>query len=504
MTDAFDWRAKAKALAQELDFPGAIEQALPPDAPPPGLWPRPWIVACSGGADSTALLLCLAGQFPKAAVGRQITVAHFNHQTRGAESDADAIFVQAMAEGLGLPCRVGLWQDYAQHTHRPAAQASEQLLRIGRERFFSDLEPDNAPCLRFMGHQRDDVAETLLIAVSRGSHPSGMATAPLPWSRAQGGQRIIVRPLLSRSRAAIEQALSKLAIPWREDTSNQTDRHLRNRLRHQVIPPWVAAADRDPMAGAAQFRQSLQRLSQSHSYLIGSVLENLVDETEAFDFCKVEGWPWAAKHELLATWLERQSEGRFFPETDTIDAILKAGTRRDPFTCTVAPGVHVVVQDGLAKVVALDAAPDDGPLPWPALLLKPDTEVRNAAGCQVAAEAFDIDSTFREAIMAGQYSNVVCVFLDEGECRAMAVEGEFGFQLRGWHTGDRYRPLNAPGSATLQDLFVNHKIPARERRRLPVVCVGGHIVWVPGLPPAHALRIRPESRRALRLTYQAP
>jgi tRNA(Ile)-lysidine synthase len=116
-------------------------------------------------------------------------------------------------------------------------------------------------------------------------------------------------------------------------------------------------------------------------------------------------------------------------------------------------------------------------------------------GAMLTAREIAITQGLRGRILAGEFdpSREVYVSLEE-------AAPPFG--VRSWLPGDRYRPLGAPGSAKLHDLFINRKIPAGRRLLLPVVCDGrGRIVWVPGLPPADEVKISNDSGVGLRLTY---
>jgi tRNA(Ile)-lysidine synthase len=70
--------------------------------------------------------------------------------------------------------------------------------------------------------------------------------------------------------------------------------------------------------------------------------------------------------------------------------------------------------------------------------------------------------------------------------------------------GDAYRPLGAPGTAKVSDLLIDRKVPAGDRESLPVVLVDGNVAWVPGVAPAHDLRLGGPQEGALRLTWQGP
>jgi tRNA(Ile)-lysidine synthase len=78
------------------------------------------------------------------------------------------------------------------------------------------------------------------------------------------------------------------------------------------------------------------------------------------------------------------------------------------------------------------------------------------------------------------------------------------FTARPWQAGDRFHPLGAPGSAKLQDLFVNRKVPVEKRGVLPVICSGdGGILWVPGFAPAEDAKVTYSSTAGVQLTYRS-
>jgi tRNA(Ile)-lysidine synthetase-like protein len=79
-----------------------------------------------------------------------------------------------------------------------------------------------------------------------------------------------------------------------------------------------------------------------------------------------------------------------------------------------------------------------------------------------------------------------------------------GLVLRQRRPGDRFVPLGAPGSTTLQDFFVNHKVPREDRERVPVLAAGNEIVWLAGFRIGERWKVGPESPGALRIRLVGP
>lgn len=213
------------------------------DGRPPG---ERWAVALSGGADSVALLLLIRAHWP----GHRVRVLHFNHRLRGRESDADERFCRRMASMSGAAFLAGRWR------LKPAGRATEAQARAARLEFFSKAMSRGGEELLWLGHQQDDIAETILMRLGRGSGTTGLS-APRPLQRLD--RRWNVRPLLTLKREEIRAALRSAGIGWRDDSSNEAEHHLRNRMRLRVIRAWRAIEPgRDVLAGVCLSRERLE------------------------------------------------------------------------------------------------------------------------------------------------------------------------------------------------------------------------------------------------------
>ena len=213
---------------------------------------RPWVVSVSGGCDSVALALLVWAHWPRRR--ERLVIAHFDHRLRGEASAGDARFCRGLARGLGVKFVLGLWQ-------HPVAHASEAATRAARMAFIDDVLHDARAEVVWTGHQRDDVAETMLMRMSRGSGTGGLA-APRPVQR-HGRSGCRLRPLLGLTRADLLTAMATAGGVWREDESNHGLDYFRNRVRAQVIPEWVETAGRDATGGAALSRELLEEDDQA-------------------------------------------------------------------------------------------------------------------------------------------------------------------------------------------------------------------------------------------------
>lgn len=244
--------------ASRVDWPEAarrLARSLPPECLHPSVrrWlgesTGAWTVAFSGGADSLAVLLLLWAQWPERRRG--LLALHFNHRLRGRAADADARFCAAVCARLGVRFQVGRWE------RAEDAPSSETAARAARMAFFDDVMTRSRRRVLWFGHHENDLAESILMRLARGSGLEGLA-APRPVHRVAGA-RVHVRPLLRLSKAKLVAALREHGIPWREDASNAEGDRLRNRLRRDVVPRWLAAEpERDVLAGIGRSRDQLE------------------------------------------------------------------------------------------------------------------------------------------------------------------------------------------------------------------------------------------------------
>jgi tRNA(Ile)-lysidine synthase len=209
------------------------------------------LVAASGGADSTALLIgvdALAHEF-----GYRVHAAHLHHGLRGVEADGDLAFVRALCRRLGVPLTAARWDVRARMRRR--GLSGQAGLRTLRRAFLTAVAARTGAVRIATAHTADDQLETLLLRIARGAGLTGLG--------AMSGRRgAWVRPLLDVPRAWIEADLRAARQTWREDASNGDLRYARNRVRHQVVPALleVAGAPGRPAAREAVTRRTALRL----------------------------------------------------------------------------------------------------------------------------------------------------------------------------------------------------------------------------------------------------
>jgi tRNA(Ile)-lysidine synthase len=184
------------------------------------------LLAVSGGPDSVALAHAV-GQMATQGRGRAI-LAHFNHNTRGQASQDDADFVQQLALELGFSAVI--------ESRPTGAPDDEASLREDRYRFLHQQARRLGARYVATGHSADDVVETLLLQLFRGTGLAGLAALPPFREFSIGDDLILVRPMLEVRRDQVLDYLASRHAAYRVDASNEDPKYARNWLRHCGIP----------------------------------------------------------------------------------------------------------------------------------------------------------------------------------------------------------------------------------------------------------------------------
>jgi tRNA(Ile)-lysidine synthase len=410
-------------------------------------------VAVSGGADSVCLLRLLHDLAQSWDLA--LTVLHLDHGLRGAESRADAAFVEALAAQLG--CGFLLREAAIDSTGN-----LEQAARDARLAFFRDAMRDQNLAAVATGHTRDDQAETVLFRFLRGSGTAGLAgIRPVT---ADG----IVRPLLETSRAEIEAWLRECDFGWREDSTNATGAFARNRIRHGLLPQlerdWNPAL-RDTLCQTAEWARAEEAYWEAEVERRSACLV----DSGGFVLCSVEDltpMPVAAARRVVRRAIERVKGDLRGIDFAHVESILGLARDTEGHGRVQAAGIDVfrsfnrmrfgpIVPDGIAdRNFRVDA-----PIPGVARV--------DLAGIELSLELIEMPEGFNRDRCV---YNVNMGWLDRARLPDSLV-------LRNWRPGDQYQPMGRSRAEKIKTLFQEFRIPIWERRHWPILLNGDSIVW---------------------------
>lgn len=193
------------------------------------------VVAVSGGADSTALLLALDELLKAGQLSLKLTVAHLDHGLRGAAGEQDARWVAELARELGYEIRQGRVT-----VGKLASETSanlEQAARRARYEFLAGATRDGGAHAVLTAHTMDDQAETVLLRLLRGSGADGLGGMEAVRTLEAGCRVLLIRPLLNwAARSQTEEYCRERGVEFRHDEMNEDERFSRVRIRRELLP----------------------------------------------------------------------------------------------------------------------------------------------------------------------------------------------------------------------------------------------------------------------------
>ena len=169
----------------------------------------------------------------------EIHVVHFDHQQRGEESDGDKLFVENLASEAGFAFHSFCWgEDDVADTEQKSSfsqDAARNWRRANLIQLANALASENQSCdgVILTAHHRDDCDETVLLKLLRGAHISNLAGMDAV-QRTCGV--VFAKPMLDIAKTDIEHFLTTQGLTWREDSSNESNKYLRNRVRNELLP----------------------------------------------------------------------------------------------------------------------------------------------------------------------------------------------------------------------------------------------------------------------------
>jgi tRNA(Ile)-lysidine synthase len=391
----------------------------------------------SGGPDSVALLRVIL------TLGGEPVVLHVDHGLRGEGSREDAEFVSDLCRQLGVRCelrRIGIEGD------------SNLQERAREERYRLAGEVAVGLGLRAVatGHTADDVAETVLMNLARGTGMRGLAGIP----PVRGG---IQRPLIGRTRREVLNYLRELDQPYRTDPTNLTDKYARNRVRLEVLPileELYPAAAGNIARAASLVREDLEVLE---GFAIG-IVERRGEEVVLPLDGLMRLRPSLRRHAVRLAYSTLVPGAAPLP-SNLIEAALGlleggGGTR----TLDLPGGVVASGRAGVELALYLE----------PRSIVSGREEIRGGetvtfGGWTISARelsGYDPVDAAREGV----------AYLDAGK-------GPYGVRMA--REGDIIRPLGLGGTKKVLRAMMDRKVPRDLRRRTPVVVDGrGEVAWI--------------------------
>lgn len=419
------------------------------------------LLTVSGGIDS--VVMCEL--FHKAKL--KFAIAHCNFQLRAKESDADELFVKQLAKTYNVEffCKRFNTSSHADKQKSSIQMAAREL----RYEWFEDIRKKEKCQYITTAHHLDDSIETFFINLIRGTGIAGLHGI-LP------KQGKIIRPLLFTNKKEIESFAKKNKLHYREDSSNASDKYVRNKLRHHVIPVFKEL-NPDFETSVNETIQRLKEVELIYKNEIENKRATIVKEEKSsitisikhlkklqplsaylYNFLKPYNFNASAVEAIIAG-LDGESGKQFFSDTHRLikdRELLIIESRKSEVGNRKLKNLKFKIKTGIKELII-----NEFKLRFKILQKTTNYELRT--------------------------SNFIAN-LDFDKLR-------FPLEIRKWEKGDAFYPLGMKGKKKLSDFFIDKKLSVNQKENTWLLTSKGKIVWVIGLRIDDRFKITDKTRK---------
>lgn len=413
------------------------------------------LVAVSGGIDSVVLL----DLFYK--TNYHIAIAHCNFSLRGDESNQDEDFVKGLSDKYRVEFFVKKFN--TKKISEKTGLSIQETARNLRYDWFNELAENYNFNHIAVAHHFGDQAETFFINLFRGSGVSGLKGMPLKRDK-------IIRPLLFARRAEIEQYAHKNKLNFREDSSNSSDKYLRNRIRHNILPEIEKAANNFPLAMA----DSLRFLSEDEA-----MLKQLVQKKkESVFLCK--------NKQIIIP-----QEGIFC--FDAPDVWLFYMLKGFSFNRDVTDEIMLALLEGkIGKIFFSESHQllvDRGQL----IVREKENKMNHNRKWHLRKSSITVPIHLTPRV----FNNQDALNLKAGPTLAYFDFEKLKFPLliRHWREGDLFVPFGMKGSKLVSDFLIDQKVNLFEKENIFVMLSGKEIIWVIGMRASENFKVTEQTKK---------
>lgn len=435
-------------------------------------------VAVSGGPDSMALLHGLLSQVDDYSL--RLVIVHMNHGLRSDESDREEAFVHDRGRALGIP--VVSRKISVPDLCRKEKGSVEDICRRERYRFFEESVDTHKLDKIALGHNKNDQAETVIMKFLRGSGLDGLK-GMLPVR-----DSIYIRPLIEISRDAIERFLESKELTYATDSSNRETIYLRNRVRHDLIPALKETYNPRVVDSISKLSGILRMENDFIEKAVEGVF-TLWNSDSARNEIEIDIKKFRTLHpalqfrivkRLLKSVVYHIKEIGYVHVEAVIDLIY--GSK---------PNGHVDLPDGVTvyreydRLKVCKGANDF------------TCEQKSSSGSRKKIsrqdDKQDVNDYYYKVLIPGEiyideiarsmkfeYIRPEKVAYDSGKIALMDKDAvKEPLSVRNFRPGDVIQPLGMKGTKKLKSIFIDEKVPKRERSSIPLLVDASSVIWIP-------------------------
>ncbi len=420
------------------------------------------IVAVSGGADS----MCLLHFFNKYSRKLNINImcAHVNHGIRGAEADRDEEFVKNYCADNAIDFKAAHFD--VPQIAESSGESQELCGRRLRYEFFKSVDPC---AIIATAHNLNDSMETFLFNLSRGSGLKGLTGIPAVRDN-------IIRPLISCTRAEIEEYLAEESVLYVTDSTNLSDDYSRNKIRHNIIPVFN---ELNPSFSSV-FSGCISVLQDSEHFIEKTVCDayKKIENHMNFAVCDIIALDKVIRDRLLIKICENLGGHDIsFRHVEVINDFLQSGG------AVMLPGGVTVVSDGKNLFRSCNKA-EKIEIFEP---LTADKVLYEFPGCKISVTAVDKNEISNYNIKKLSFSG----YADGDKLTDSA--------FRSRKSGDRFKFPYAEHSKSLKNLYKEKNITPEARYGVPMLADDENILWLCGVGVSDYAKVTEKTQKIIRI-----
>ena len=423
----------------------------------PFLLNKKLLLATSGGLDSMVMAHLFKDlQF-------DIAIAHCNFQLRGVDSFKDQKFVQDFADENEIPVNITQFDTQAfAADYKLSTQVAARDLRYN---WFYELLQEEGYDYVLTAHHADDNLETFLINLSRGTGLEGLTGIP-----EENGS--IVRPLLHFTRAEILEYAKENNITWREDASNASDKYLRNKIRHHLVPllQEINPNFMEAFQKTQSYLQESAGLVEDASIMVYQQVAKQEEDSITFDLNQLKKLP--NYNAYLYQWLNEFGFTAWNDVYDLVDAV--SGKQIFASNFRLLKNRDSLI---LSKILVEDEV-------GTYFIAKEQQEI-----------SIPLKLTFKSVANPAFESNKI-IFVDGDKL-------QYPLELKRWQEGDSFQPFGMGGkSKKLSKFFKDEKLSLLEKEQCWLLWSANTLVWIIGLRQDERFKITENTTNILKIELE--
>ena len=412
------------------------------------LYDKNLLIAISGGIDSVVLTHLLYK------LNFTISLAHCNFSLRGKESNEDEEFVIALGEKLQISTYSIKFEteEYAKEKGISTQMAARDL----RYDWFQKIANEKNIDYIITAHQKDDVLETFLINLTRGTGLDGLTGIP----EIQGN---IVRPFMIFTRNEILVYAAKRKIEWREDRTNSSIRYVRNKIRHKVVP---VLKELNPNL-LDTFYNTLENLKGSQQ-IVKDRIQNVKEKITKIHKKELHfSIPEIKKLSNPKIYLFEILKEYGFTEWNDVADLLECQSGKQVFSKThrLLKDREMLILSDILEQEEIDSFE----------IFENTTEIKVPIALKFETNTIPFDTKNHQNKVLEEL-----IFDDKNTISIDFDKIEFPFILRKWQKGDFFFPIGLNGKKKVSKFFKDEKLSLIDKENVWLLCSNNEIVWVVG------------------------